>query len=87
MNRTAAIRRAAGPSPGRRLALGWGFGVLLGALATGLPRPAHATTPANAMSTPAAEATPPALFPLPANGAAWQQWGSGEMRFFGLRLY
>lgn len=87
MNRAAAIQLAAGPSPARRIALGLGFGVLLGALATGLPRPAHAMTSAIAMNILAADATPAALFPLPANGAAWQQWGSGEMRFFGLRLY
>lgn len=87
MNRAAAIQRAAGPSPARRLALGLAFGVLLGALALALPRPAHAMTAASAASAPAADATPAALFPLPANAAVWQQWGSGEMRFFGLRLY
>lgn len=95
MNRAAAILVAAGPSSARRqarglvfgLALGLGFGLLIGALALGLLRSAHAMTPAGTVTAAAAEATPAALYPLPASGAAWQQWGSGEMRFFGLRLY
>lgn len=99
MKRGAAIWPATAPATTRRQALdpasglasglakGLGFGALLVALALGLPRPADAMTTSSTVSALAADATPAALLPLPANGAAWQQWGSGEMRFFGFRLY
>ena len=36
---------------------------------------------------PRADATPPLVYPLPDGNPAWQEWGSGEMRYFGFRLY
>jgi len=75
----AAIRVA--PPPDRRGQFWLGAGFLLLVLALLWIRPAQA------MSAGApADATPAQVYPI-REGGGWQEWGAGEMRFFGFRLY
>lgn len=81
---TGAIRLA--PPPDRRWQFWLGAGFLLLVLALLWARPAQAmnggTSPINAEP----DATPAQVYPM-REGAGWQEWGAGEMRFFGFRLY
>ena len=66
----------------RRMALT----VLLGVAPffVGATLPATASAMSNASTNGSPAATPAMVYPLP---VSWQEWGSGEMRFFGFRLY
>lgn len=65
--------------------------VALGVALTLLPVAGWTSVSASSAATsPApvpADATPALLFPAKSSSQAWQQWGSGEMRFFGFALY
>ena len=68
-------------NPGRlTLAVVWA--ATLYAIGATVPMPARAMTVSSTTVTTAA--TPAIVYPQAAN---WQEWGSGEMRFFGFRLY
>ena len=69
----------------RRLAIGLLIGALQFALWASLPTTGHAMNAA-AEARPE-EVTPANLMPLTGDSRRWQEWGSGEMRFFGFRLY
>ena len=43
--------------------------------------------PSHAMPVEQAGASPALVFPIPENEQGWQEWGSGEMRLYGFRLY
>ena len=80
----AAIRVA--PPPDRRWQFWLGAGFLLLVLALLWVRPAQAMT---AGAAPI-DATPAQVYPIrdaAGTSADWQEWGAGEMRFFGFRIY
>lgn len=81
MNATRRMARSGDELAQRRLICALAFLICAIAGSFGLSRSSHA------MSVAQPDATPAMVFPTPGNGQPWQEWGSGEMRFFGFRLY
>lgn len=66
---------------------GLALGCALGLLPVGAWASLSANSAAISSASVPVDATPALLFPSVAKAQAWQQWGSGDMRFLGFALY